>query len=511
MKLLLVQAPAYGAYYPPLGIAYLSRYLRERKFDVEVMDLNVDFYNRSRTDPDFMQLWLCLCGWNDTLWGGYDPLIYFQVLFPAYFPPIQPEIQKPVYLLYNLVENWAKEILATGAEVIGFSVTAASLLPSLLMAMVIKREDKRRFVIFGGPDCARWNRAQFIIRTEWVDCVVIGEGEETLAEIMDMHEKKDPVHPIPGSLFYLGNGEVLDGGDRPLIEDLDSIPDLDFEGFEVDKYWMKSTLSVKLGRGCRGKCTFCEDNQIWYGYRARSPERVVGEIKYLKKRYGTEYFSFSGCIVNGSKRHLLRFCDLLLKGGLNIGWFGSARAIRMSDELLDKARASGCTQFNYGFESASQPVLNSMKKGYRLDHTRDLLIRTHERGIRILAMWLIGWPNEGEEDYKKTLDFIKEYGYGMTQIQFTCCNPIPGTRLYWDHADYGIVLPEYHREFPEPVRYCCDSFFPHKHAHTAFWHTKDFSNTYDLRSRRMDRAREFARSLNIRELAQPHLQFQESF
>jgi radical SAM superfamily enzyme YgiQ (UPF0313 family) len=465
---------------------------------VAVLDFNAELYRQTRSDEAIKRLWLKLRDWGNALWFGYDHSVFFKVLFPYSFSSLSDAEQKVANSLYVCCEAWAEAIMNVEAPVVGISVCAANLLPGLLLSMIVKRRDSGKVVIFGGPECTRWNRARFIAHTGWADAVVMGEGEATLSELIRSVRECGKVRGCPGALVR-SNGEIVDGGTRPLLGDIDDLPNLDYAGFDLNGYWMHSTFGLDMGRGCLGRCTFCEDWKVWKCYRARDPARIVDEIEDLVNRYGARFFCFSSCLVNGNPDHLSRFCDLLIEKKLGIYWSGNARAVSMEPGLMDKMRASGCFHLSYGLESASPKVLRSMRKGYRVEEMGEVLVETHKRGIDILAMWIVGYPTETEEDFRETLEFIRRYGECMTVIQFAPCNIVPGSYLYDHHGDYGVELPPYDRNFPQEVRYCCDHFFPHEYAHTPYWWTRGGMNTFEVRVDRLNRARALADSVGVKE------------
>jgi radical SAM superfamily enzyme YgiQ (UPF0313 family)/MoaA/NifB/PqqE/SkfB family radical SAM enzyme len=350
-----------------------------------------------------------------------------------------------------MIDFQVRRILETGAKIIGFTVHFSSLLVSLEVADRIKSMDKNRIIVFGGPDCCRELRGPDIINKEQVDIVVIGEGDQVILDLAEIVEKGQSVDFCPGTLIKKA-GEVIDCGDRAVIEDLDHTPFPDYTDFKEDimlgHYGQPERLDILDSRSCIMRCHFCSEWQFWKKYRSMSGERIFEEVAYQVKLFpGVNYFYFIGSLLNGDVKALSRFCDLLIQNDLKIRWSGQA-IIRpdMTKELLGKMRKSGCEWLGYGIESGSQKVIDSMNKRFSVANAEEVLRDTHQAGISTQANIMFGIPTETEDDFKETLGFLARNRSNIDSVlaSQSFCVIDKGTYLY-NHADkLGIKNRDHH-------------------------------------------------------------------
>lgn len=168
MKIALVYSPLTGSIHaklPPVGLGYLTAFLKQGGHKVFSFNLSREFTEKDESD------------------------IYnlvkkdYHVLFP------EEKISDIQKILIKYYEKRIDKIINTGARVIGFSVYFAQLGPSLLLAKMIKERDKSRIIVFGGPECLHSGN-EILKKYDFVDAVVIGEGEITLNVVINSIEKK---------------------------------------------------------------------------------------------------------------------------------------------------------------------------------------------------------------------------------------------------------------------------------------------------------------------------------
>jgi len=400
---------------PPLGIAYLCAVLKKEGYRSEVFDFNADLY------PQYKQLWE---SGNDQYWH------------PNSFFLKNPELDQ-------YVNKYARKILESLPDVIGFSVAATSRIFSELVAKKIKELDKSKITIFGGPECYR-ERPEFLFNASGADYIIQGEGEITLVELLSRINKKLSVSGCNGVIFRQGE-KIISNPPRKLIKDLDSLPFPDFSLFDPGKYLAKDTLPALMSRGCIRSCVFCFD--VWYyqrKYRVRSPESIVDEIDYLIKNYNMQHIEYSDLLLNGDLRNLEKVCDLLIKKGIkDFSWGGSAAVRKMDKALLAKMYSAGCRSLTFGAESGSQKVLNLMRKGTTVENISQLIRNSAEAGMAVVTNWIIGFPGEERSDILESMRFIlkhRKYLYGVGSVCVLAINA--RTTIYQDAERKGICLSE---------------------------------------------------------------------
>lgn len=456
MKIALVQCPSWGRQNPPLALAMLSAYLRDKGKNVVLFDLNNKLFNHVREQDRI--LWQLS---NEEFWENKYKIIKFASDYKEF------------------IDDCINEILQIDVSIIGFSIFNSSKEFSLLMAKEIKDKAKNKIIIFGGPHCFPHMQGLQIIQEDVVDVMVIGEGESALDGLVFQVESCGRVDICEG-VWFKKEGKVIDCGNRALISDLDKLPFADFGDFALDSYGEPDRLPIYLSRGCPNRCVYCNENIVWRGYRFRSGRRVFEEMKYQLNRYRqVTHFDFADQLVNGNPKELSQLADLIIKEDLRITWAGQA-IIRsyMTPELLNKLKRSGCVCLAYGLESGSQKVLDLMKKGFTVEDAQQVIRDTHNAGIYAVTNFMFGFPGEKDEDFKQTLDFISENRDYISTVNPSRAYTAIGVGSYlYEHADkFDIDLNQGH----------------------LFWKTKSGDNTYEIRQKRYEAFCDLAVSLGIK-------------
>lgn len=396
---------------PPIGIGYLKSYLELRGHEVVPFDFNIELYH---SIPKKYR----------NFWGTYSRFWDRKFLQ-----------QKKIF--GKMPRKWAKKVLDSDISLIGFSVFASNKMLSLETAKRIKEEDKNRLIIFGGPECNIPLIKEFFSRFKWIDAFVIGEGEETLLDLVEKYKREGKLKPVPGSIARK-NGKLIYGGERKPIEDLNSLPYPDFSGFPLKKYTDQKTIHIQMSRGCYQRCVFCIEHVYWKKYRYRSAENVFNEIE-LRLDSGYNGFKFCDSTLNGNIRELKRLCELIIEGGLDIGWVGSFRCREgMTKDLIKKMKKAGCRCGIFGVESGSQKILNLMRKGYRVNVIERCLRNFHNAGIMTHVNLIVGFPGENEKTLKETLEFVERNQKYIDQIEINSLNALPTSPLYENYKSFGI-------------------------------------------------------------------------
>jgi radical SAM superfamily enzyme YgiQ (UPF0313 family) len=162
--------------------------------------------------------------------------------------------------------------------------------------------------------------------------------------------------------------------------------------------------------------------------RLRDPVLVVDEIEYYMNNYGTREIKFWDEHFTHDHDHVYGICDEILKRGLKIRWWVSARADSVDKPLLEEMKKAGCWCINYGVESGLQTHLDTLMKFETLEQIRSAVKLTHSVGIKTHTTYIFGIPGETFEDGLKTIELAKELG--SFTVEFFPITPFPGTPLY---------------------------------------------------------------------------------
>jgi anaerobic magnesium-protoporphyrin IX monomethyl ester cyclase len=268
------------------------------------------------------------------------------------------------------------------------------------------------------------------------DCVVVGEGEQTMLELAGALAGGKDLSGVPG-LVLPRDGKVFATPQRPLIEELDSLPLPAYHLVDLSNYYLGITravgtspaASVLTMRGCPYKCTFCSHH---YGYgsrlRKRSPKQVVAEMKKLYDEYGVREFQFEDPSFTCDPVHVKEICRLIADSGMKISWNCNVRANTSSEELFAAMEAAGCRRALLGVESGSQELLDRMKKGITLEGVRQTMALAKKHGMRVNAAFILGTPGETFETARRTYEFALELE--PDYVMFSVYIPSPGGELF---------------------------------------------------------------------------------
>ena len=249
------------------------------------------------------------------------------------------------------------------------------------------------------------------------------------------------------------------------VQDIDSLPYPDWSLFPIKKYSYSPALNKKpvlvmlSSRGCPYSCCFYCPYPVNSGkkVRLRSIENVIGEMEYLKNKYGIRAVDFRDPIFTLNKERTLKFSHELIKKNLNIIWSCETRIDCLDEDLLKTMYQAGLRHLNSGVESASKEVLKkSSRLPIEINHQNKIISFCHGRGISIAAFYIIGMGGDTEESVSATIDYAKKLN--TLVAQFTISTPYPGTAFFeklknegkmntFDWEEYDAYTPVSEHEF----------------------------------------------------------------
>lgn len=394
MKILLINPPIHGSKNPsfPLGLAYIARVLRDKCYDISVLDINAHRWS-------------------------------------------QDEVKK--------------KISSTNFDVVGITALITEYKYVKWLTKTIKEENPLSKVILGGGLASAV--PEIVLKRTNTDIAVIGEGEVTTREVINSLEDNKNLNNVRGIMFK-GSDKLHKTGPRVPIENLDEIPFPDRELFPMELYTKNVTLGRKLvdtqirctsmitSRGCPYNCIYCYKGIWGQKFRARSPENIIEEIEELIKRYKINYIFFVDDIFVLDKKRVYSFCDELVDRNVNISWECNGRVNLMDLDMLKKMRAAGCRIVSYGIESGNQEILDAMNKKVTVEQAKKAIQLTWEAGMLPKAYLMIGMFGEKKKSVRDTINFCKEVGPIVFGISFT--TPLPSTTLYQKAKQAGKVYTE---------------------------------------------------------------------
>ncbi|MHC4636435.1 MAG: B12-binding domain-containing radical SAM protein [Planctomycetota bacterium] len=401
---------------PPLWVALLGAYVRQRKFTVKAIDVEAENYG-----PKDLA----------TVMQQYEPLL-------VVFAVIGSNLSASTWHM-------------TGAR--------------NYIAALRNDRPKIKTLLWGLHPSALPERT---LMEEGVDFVCQGEGFVTLVKLLGlMKKKKEPkLQNVPG-LWYFENGKVRSNPMPPLIKDLDELPNLAWDLLPMEKYrahnWhcfndlnkRQPYGVIYASLGCPFSCDFCNLKALFGspGIRFRTPKRVIDDIDMLVKKYNvTNIKVLDECFVL-RESYVLEICDLLIERNYDLNIWAYARIDTVNEILLSNLKKAGFNWLCYGIESPENNVRNGVAKGhYSKDDILNVVNITKKAGINIVANFMFGLPDDNLQTMRNTLDFAKELNCEYTNFYTT--KAYPGSALYKQALQQGIELPETWRGYSEYSEDC---------------------------------------------------------
>ncbi|MCX7957449.1 MAG: B12-binding domain-containing radical SAM protein [Deltaproteobacteria bacterium] len=302
------------------------------------------------------------------------------------------------------------------------------------MCRIIRENNKDTKIILGGIHASLFY--EDFLNKGLADIITHGEAEETIVEVLDAIKGHRPLKEIKGIAYREGNTNINTGDREPPVN-LDSFPYPAWELFPYTEYGMlpfadiaRPTLSISGSRGCPYRCTYCSLDYMGKIYRKRSPESIADEFEYLHRKFNVRQIGFIDPIFPFEEEHTTLFCEELIRRGINkkVVWISETRPDRLNRKLLNLMYRSGARRLLFGIESGSQRVLNSINKRLDLEMTREIIKTAHEENIHIVGLFMIGLPDETEEEIEQTIKFALESDVDFAKFAVTV--PFPGSQLY---------------------------------------------------------------------------------
>lgn len=324
----------------------------------------------------------------------------------------------------------------------------------LKISEAINRSSQRPYYILGGHGPSP--EPDFFLRRTQADAVVIGEGEVTILELLEAVANKTSLTSILG-IAYRDGSQVMVNQRRPLIEDVDSIPFPAFHLFPIHYYRLLRfvhtassdfVMPVLSGRGCTFTCTFCY--RIDEGFRPRSNESIIEEIKFLKSNYGITYVAFSDELLMSSQERTISLCSDFIKANLNIRWTCNGRLNYAVPDVLKIMKEAGCVFINYGIEAFDNTVLKNMKKALTTHQIVSGIEATLNTGISPGFNIIFGNIGDSKETLQKGVKFLLKYDDSAQLRTIRPVTPYPGSPLFTTAVEMGLVKD-------------CEDFYEHKH------------------------------------------------
>ena len=359
--------------YPPLGVLYISAYLKSRGFSVAVHDTT--FSTRDETQ--------------------------------RYIDRARP----PVVGIYTNL------------------MTKLNVLPMIKWCKAAGAH-----VVVGGPE-PPYYAEKFL--DAGADVVVLGEGEQTLEELIPALKAHGPValHGIAGIIFRDDEGKTVRNPVRPQLKSLDDLPFPDREAIDLGQYlqtWRThhghSSVSLITARGCPYTCKWCSHSVYGNTHRRRSPENVIAEVEQIVERYNPDQLWYADDVLTIHRSWFLKFADMVTERGLARPFECISRADRLDPEVVAALARMKCYRLWIGSESGSQRVLDGMNRRTKVEDVQAKVHLLRDAGIETGMFIMLGYEGEEISDLEATVDHLKKSNPDV--FLTTVAYPIKGTPYY---------------------------------------------------------------------------------
>jgi anaerobic magnesium-protoporphyrin IX monomethyl ester cyclase len=340
------------------------------------------------------------------------------------------------------VEETVRAIADMRPDYLGITTVTLSVENAAAVSTKIKARLPGIIVLAGGAHVSS-APTETMQRLRSFDVGVMGEGEETILEVLSYLDDGRSLDGVPGVIFRK-DGAVVRNKRRPLIQDLDALPlpawDLlrgmpEFYRPSAPSHVRLPSTTIVTSRGCNGNCLFCNSKALFGRLRCFSADYVVAMINHLIGSYGIRDISIYDDNFILDRERVERICRAMIDARLDLTWSCYSRADQGDPGLFSLMKRAGCWQVSFGIESGSQKILDFIRKGITLEQVRRTVVATKRAGIRTRGFFIMGHLLETPDTIQETIRFMNEIP--LDDFHFTYFTPLPGTPAYSIADRYG--------------------------------------------------------------------------
>ena len=323
---------------------------------------------------------------------------------------------------------------------IGFSCTTSSFLDGVRLAKLAKEISPGIRTFCGGPHVSALKDELLKDYPEF-DYFVVGEGEETIFELM---EEAENCAQIPGLVYWNSSGKTEFSGYREPGVELDRLPFPAYEklsGFPkiyrlpIFNYPKAPNTSCISSRGCPYSCSYCDRSVFRRTFRYNSAAYLYRHLEYLKNRFGIRHVNFYDDQFTFNRERIEAFCQLLKARPLDMTFNCAVRAEHVDGEILTMMKEAGCWMISLGIESGDATLLSRHRQKVDLDFMAEQVRLIKKCGIRVKGLFMVGLPGETRESVQRSISYLKSLP--IDELNVAKFTPFPGSPLYENIHDFG--------------------------------------------------------------------------
>ena len=324
---------------------------------------------------------------------------------------------------------------------VGFSCTTSSFLDGIRLAELARQTLPGTTIVFGGVHVSALG-SEMMLQYKVIDCIVEGEGEATLLELMQ--NRGEPAG-IPGLIFrHRNSGAVIANGRRARALDLDSLPYPAYEKLQgypgsyalpIFNYPSAPNTSALSSRGCPYSCSYCDRSVFRKSYRFNSAEYIYEHMRYLSQRFRIRHINFYDDQFTFNLERIKKLTDLLSDQPLKMTFNCAVRSEHVNQDLLNRLKSAGCWMISLGIETGDQELLHALNRKVNLERLAERVSLIRDAGIRAKGLLMMGLPGETEGSIEKTRQFL--FSLPLNDFNLTKFTPFPGAPVYQTIREHG--------------------------------------------------------------------------
>ena len=337
----------------------------------------------------------------------------------------------------------AEQTVVSRPHLVGLSGLTANVDDMKAAAVAIRQRLPQVPIIAGGPSVT--SSYQTLLAEESIDFGVMGEGEVTMLEIVERWANGQSPTGIPGTIQRGLDGLWDIALERPLIGDIDALPQPAYHLIDVERYFTspkrvsqspvylsKRNLPVMTSRGCPFHCIYCHKT-FGKQFRPRKAESVVEEIVWLKRKFDIEELEIIDDIFNFNLNRAKNILHGIIKAdlGLKIAFPNGIKYQMVDDEFMTLCRRAGIYRLAFGIESGNPRVQKIIRKSINLKRMREVIDQAVDMGFFVSGFFQLGLPGEKREEMIDTIKFAVSTKLHTAMFHLTV--PFPGTQIYEEH------------------------------------------------------------------------------
>ncbi|PLX80665.1 MAG: B12-binding domain-containing radical SAM protein [Desulfuromonas sp.] len=321
---------------------------------------------------------------------------------------------------------------------IGFSCTTPNFLDGVRLAEMARAESPGIRTVFGGPHASALADT-LLTQFPAIDYLVVGEGEETLRQLIDGGGEGDVlpgvVRRCDGGTEFGGHREalVLDQLPLPAYEQLAGFPDA--YQLPIFNYPTTPNTSCISSRGCPYACSYCDRSVFRRTFRYNSADYLYEHLRYLRERFGIRHINFYDDQFTFHRQRVVEVCTRLIEEPLGMSFNCAVRAEHIDPELLQLMKQAGCWMASLGIETGDPDLLAQHRQNADLQMLREAVEQIRGAGIRTKGLLMLGLPGETETSVRRSMAYVRSLR--LDDFNLAKFTPFPGTPLYESIHDLG--------------------------------------------------------------------------